>query len=149
MCACLPLHRWLFIFSSRGHDRQSSDQNLSSRGYHPQSSEQNNRKLISLHNNGKMSVFRVDRTTNMAAIKPIYWNWKQLWKVLSNVSSKQNETWAQPTERLLLLLQNFKYEDLRIDDSENPHQSDEPLIVLSSGIVKFERFDYSLQSVGH
>jgi len=68
---------------------------------------------------------------------------------LSKVFSKQNETWAQPTERLLLLLQNFKYEDLRIDDSENPHQSDEPLIVLSSGIVKFERFDYSLQSVGH
>jgi hypothetical protein len=30
---------WLFIFSSRGHDRQSL--------------EQNNRKLISLHNNGK------------------------------------------------------------------------------------------------
>jgi len=29
----------LFIFSSRGHDRQSS--------------EQNNRKLISLHNNGE------------------------------------------------------------------------------------------------
>ena len=40
---CLPQHPWLFIFSSRGHDRQSSDQNFSS---------QNNRKLISLHNNG-------------------------------------------------------------------------------------------------
>jgi hypothetical protein len=36
---CLPQHPWLFIFSSRGHDRQSS--------------EQNNRKLISLHNNGE------------------------------------------------------------------------------------------------
>ena len=35
------------------HDRQSSDQNFSSRGYHRQSSEQNNRKLISLHNNGE------------------------------------------------------------------------------------------------
>jgi hypothetical protein len=43
----------LFIFSSQGHDRQSSDQNFSSRGYNRQSSEQNNRKLISLHNNGK------------------------------------------------------------------------------------------------
>jgi hypothetical protein len=41
----------LFIFFSRGHDRQSSDQNFSSRGYDRQSSEQNNRKLISLHNN--------------------------------------------------------------------------------------------------
>jgi hypothetical protein len=34
----LTQHSWLFIFSSRGHDRQSS--------------EQNNRKLIRLHNNG-------------------------------------------------------------------------------------------------
>ena len=39
MCVCLPQHPWLFIFSSRGHDRQSS--------------EQNNRKLISLHNSGE------------------------------------------------------------------------------------------------
>ena len=39
------------FFSSRGHDRQSSDQNFSSRGDDRQSSEQNNRKLISLHNN--------------------------------------------------------------------------------------------------
>ena len=39
MCACLPQHPWLFIFSSRGHDRQSS--------------EQNDRKLISYHNNGE------------------------------------------------------------------------------------------------
>jgi hypothetical protein len=53
MCACLPQHPWLFIFSSRGHDRQSSDQKFSSRGYDRQSSEQNNRKLISLHNNGE------------------------------------------------------------------------------------------------
>ena len=52
-CACLPQHPWLFIFSSRGHDRQSSNQNFSSRGYDRQSSEQNNRKLISLHNNGR------------------------------------------------------------------------------------------------
>jgi hypothetical protein len=36
---CLPQHPWLFIFLSRSHDRQSS--------------EQNNRKLISLHNNGE------------------------------------------------------------------------------------------------
>jgi hypothetical protein len=36
MCPCLPQNPWLFIFSSRGHHRQSS--------------EQNNRKLISLHN---------------------------------------------------------------------------------------------------
>jgi hypothetical protein len=42
-----------FFFSSRGHDRQSSDQNFSSRGCARQTSEQNNRKLISLHNNGK------------------------------------------------------------------------------------------------
>ena len=34
-------------------DRQSSDQNFSSRGHDRQSSEQNNRKLISLHNNGE------------------------------------------------------------------------------------------------
>jgi hypothetical protein len=34
----LTKHPWLFSFSSRGHDRQSS--------------EQNNQKLISLHNNG-------------------------------------------------------------------------------------------------
>ena len=34
-------------------DRQSSDQNFFSRGSDWQSSEQNNRKLISLHNNGE------------------------------------------------------------------------------------------------
>ena len=34
-------------------DRQSSDQNLSSRGSDRQSSEQNNRKLMNLHNNGE------------------------------------------------------------------------------------------------
>ena len=39
MCAGLPQYPWLFIFSSRGHDRQSS--------------EQNNWKLICLHNNGE------------------------------------------------------------------------------------------------
>ena len=50
---CLPQHPWLFIFSSQGYDRQSSDQNFSSRGHDRQSSEQNNRKLISLHNNGE------------------------------------------------------------------------------------------------
>ena len=43
----------IFSFSSRGHDRQSLYQNFSSRGYDRQSSEQNNRKLISVHNNGK------------------------------------------------------------------------------------------------
>jgi hypothetical protein len=43
MCACLPQQPWLFIFSSRGHDRQSP--------------EQNNRKLISLHNNGDYTSF--------------------------------------------------------------------------------------------
>jgi hypothetical protein len=48
MCACLPQHPWLFIFSSRGHDQQSSDQNFSSWGHDRQSSEQNNRKLIIL-----------------------------------------------------------------------------------------------------
>jgi hypothetical protein len=46
MCACLPQY-------SRGHDRQSSDQNFSSQDYDRQSSEQNNRKLISLHNNAE------------------------------------------------------------------------------------------------
>ena len=49
MCACLPQ----LIFSSRGNYRQSSNQNVSSRGHDRQSSEQNNRKLISLHNNGE------------------------------------------------------------------------------------------------
>jgi hypothetical protein len=39
MCACLRSIHDCFNFSSRGHDRQSS--------------EQNNRKLISLHNNGE------------------------------------------------------------------------------------------------
>jgi hypothetical protein len=34
-------------------DRQSSDQNFSSRGNDRQSSEQNNQKLISLQNNGE------------------------------------------------------------------------------------------------
>ena len=34
-------------------DRQLSNQNFSSRGNDRQSSEQNNRKLISLHNNGE------------------------------------------------------------------------------------------------
>jgi hypothetical protein len=53
MCACLPQHPGLFIFSSRGHDWQSSDQNFSARGHNRQLSEQNNRKLISLHNNGE------------------------------------------------------------------------------------------------
>ena len=43
----------IFSFCSRCHDRQSSDQSFSSRGYDRQSSEQNNRKLISLHNNGE------------------------------------------------------------------------------------------------
>ena len=43
----------MFIFSSQGHDRQSSDENFSSQGYDRQSSEQNNRKLISLYNNGE------------------------------------------------------------------------------------------------
>ena len=47
------VHPWLFIFYSRGHDRQSSDQNFSSRGHDRQSSEQNNQKLISLQNNGE------------------------------------------------------------------------------------------------
>ena len=42
-----------FIFSSRGHDRQSSDQIFSRRGHDRQSSKQSNRKLISLHNNGE------------------------------------------------------------------------------------------------
>ena len=56
MCACLPQHPWLFIFSSQGHDRQSSDQNFSSLGYDRQSSEQNNRKLISLDNNGEYDI---------------------------------------------------------------------------------------------
>ena len=42
----------VYLFS-RGHDRQSSDQNCSSRGHDRQSSEQNNRKLIILHNNGE------------------------------------------------------------------------------------------------
>jgi cellobiose-specific phosphotransferase system component IIC len=49
MCACLPQHPWLFIFSSRGHDWQSLNQNFSSQGHDQQSLEQNNRKLISLH----------------------------------------------------------------------------------------------------
>jgi hypothetical protein len=53
MRACLPQHPRLFIFSSRGHDRQSLAQNFSSRGHDRQSSEQNNRKLISLHENGE------------------------------------------------------------------------------------------------
>jgi hypothetical protein len=53
MCVCLPQHPWLFSYFSRGHDRQSSEQNFSSRGYDRQSSEQNNQKLISLHNNGE------------------------------------------------------------------------------------------------
>ena len=35
-------------------DRQSSDQNFSSRGNDRQSSEQNNRKLIGFHNNGEV-----------------------------------------------------------------------------------------------
>jgi hypothetical protein len=39
MCVCLHQHPWLVIFSSRGHDQQSSGQN--------------NWKLISLHNNGE------------------------------------------------------------------------------------------------
>ena len=43
----------VFIFSSRGHDRQSWDQNFSSPGQDRQSSEQNTRKLINLHNNGE------------------------------------------------------------------------------------------------
>jgi hypothetical protein len=47
--AYLSIHDCL-SFSSRGHDRQLSDQNFSSRGNDRQSSEQNNRKLISLHN---------------------------------------------------------------------------------------------------
>jgi hypothetical protein len=54
VCAYLGIHD-CFIFSSRVHDRQSSDQNFSSRGHDRQSSEQNNQKLISLHNNGEVN----------------------------------------------------------------------------------------------
>ena len=42
-----------YLYKDKGHARQSSDQNFSSQGYDRQSSEQNNRKLISLHNNGE------------------------------------------------------------------------------------------------
>ena len=81
MCACLPQHPWLFIFSSRGHDRQSSDQNFSSRGHARQSSEQNNRKLVSLHNNGDVdkhahgfagNIFRLETCMNSLAKVPPY-----------------------------------------------------------------------------
>jgi hypothetical protein len=84
MCACVPQHPWLFIFSSRGHDRQSSDQSFSSRGYDWQSSEQNNRKLISLHNNGEDdkhaqrfadfvgNIFRLETCTNSLVKVPPY-----------------------------------------------------------------------------
>jgi hypothetical protein len=41
-------------------DRQSSDQNFSSRGHDRQSSEQNSRKLISLHNNGEFDKMHTD-----------------------------------------------------------------------------------------
>jgi hypothetical protein len=41
-------------------DRQSSDQNFSSRGNDRKSSEQNNRKLISLHNNGEDENLHTD-----------------------------------------------------------------------------------------
>ena len=81
MCACLPQHPRLFIFSSRGHDRQSSDQNFSSRGHARQSSEQNNRKLVSLHNNGDVdkhahgfagNIFRLETCMNSLAKVPPY-----------------------------------------------------------------------------
>ena len=74
------------IFSSRGHDRQSLDQNFSSRGYDRQSSEQNNRKLISLHNNGEVdkpctqicrflvvgNIFRLETCMNSLVKVPPY-----------------------------------------------------------------------------
>ena len=47
-------HEFCTYRRRRGHDRQSSDQNFSSQGYDRQSLEQNNRKLISLHNNGEV-----------------------------------------------------------------------------------------------
>ena len=50
--AYLSIHDCL-SFLHEVNDRQSSDQNLSSWDHDRQSSEQNNRKLISLHNNGE------------------------------------------------------------------------------------------------
>ena len=52
VCVLTSASMIVYLFFTR-HDRQSSDQNFSSRGYDQQSSEQNNRKLISLHNNGE------------------------------------------------------------------------------------------------
>ena len=49
----VPQHPWLFIFSSRDHDRQSSEQNNRKLISFHKSSEQNNRTLISFHNNGE------------------------------------------------------------------------------------------------
>jgi len=73
----------IVIFSSRGHDSQSSDQNFSSRGDDRQSSEQNNRKLISLHNNGQDdkhahefavvgNIFRLETCMNSLVKVPPY-----------------------------------------------------------------------------
>ena len=52
MCVLTSASMIVYLFS-RDHDRQSSDQNFSSRGHDRKSSEKNNRKLISLHNNGE------------------------------------------------------------------------------------------------
>ena len=48
VCVLTAASMIVYLFCKR-----SSDQNFSSRGYDRQSSEQNNRKLISLHNNGE------------------------------------------------------------------------------------------------
>ena len=64
-------------------DRQSSDQNFSSRGNDRQSSEQNNRRLISLHNNGEDekhahrfvvvgNIFRLETCMNSLVKVPPY-----------------------------------------------------------------------------
>jgi len=66
----------------------------------------------------KMSVLRVDLTTNMAAIKPIYWNLVESsygrFSIKFPQRKMRRERRAQSV--ILILLHNFKYEDLRIDD---------------------------------
>ena len=57
MCVCLPQLPWMFIFSSRGRDRQSS--------------EQNNRKSISPHN-------AMARTINMHVDLQISSCWERI-----------------------------------------------------------------------
>jgi hypothetical protein len=75
----------MFIFSSQGHDRQSSDENFSSRDHDRQSSEQNNRKLISLHINGE-----VDKHCRFLVVRFELWIYRFIFIIIWRIQKQTN-----------------------------------------------------------